>query len=228
MTTATIPPALFDFLRELRKNNDRDWFQANRNRYLADLRDPMLAFIAAFTAPLASVSPHFVADPRPNGGSLFPIYRDLRFSRDKTPYKTNAGAHFRHAAGRNAHAPGFYLHLEPGQCFAGCGVWRPGSPAIHRIRAAIHERQEAWTRITGAAKFTAAFELAGQSLKRAPRGYDAGHPLIGDLKRKDFVAVTRFSEAQAAAPDFLDRFAGIARRGAPFVEFLSRAVGVPF
>lgn len=140
-----VTPALFDFLRELRENNDREWFKANRARYFSDVRDPMLEFIADFAAPLAEISPHFVADPRPNGGSLFRIYRDLRFSPDKTPYKTNVGAHFRHAAGRDAHAPGFYLHLEPGMCFAGCGVWRPSGPAVRKIREAIHERQDAWT-----------------------------------------------------------------------------------
>ena len=107
MTTQPITTALFDFLRDLRENNDREWFQANKGRYLAEVRDPMLDFIGAFAAPLAEISPHFVADPRPNGGSLFRIYRDTRFSRDKTPYKTNAGAHFRHAAGKDAHAPGF-------------------------------------------------------------------------------------------------------------------------
>ena len=128
MTTEPITVALFDFLRDLRDNNDREWFAANKGRYVTDVRDPMLGFIADFAAPLAEISPHFVADPRANGGSLFRIYRDTRFSRDKTPYKTNVGAHFRHAAGKDAHAPGFYLHLEPGMCFAACGVWRPDRP----------------------------------------------------------------------------------------------------
>ena len=141
MTTQPITTALFDFLRDLRENNDREWFQANKGRYLAEVRDPMLDFIGAFAAPLAEISPHFVADPRPNGGSLFRIYRDTRFSRDKTPYKTNAGAHFRHAAGKDAHAPGFYLHLEPGMCFAGCGVWRPDGPTVTKIREAIDVEQ---------------------------------------------------------------------------------------
>ena len=228
MTTQPIPPALFDFLRELRKNNERPWFQANRKRYERDLRNPMLDFIRAFAAPLAEISPHCVADPRPNGGSLFRIYRDIRFSRDKTPYKTNAGAHFRHAAGKNVHAPGFYLHLEPGTCFVGCGVWRPDGPAVTRIRDAIVARPEEWTRITTSGDFIRTFALEGESLKRPPRGYDPEHPLTTDLKRKDFIAVAGFSEAEAVQPDFLDRFVAIARRGGPFVEFLSHAVGVPF
>ena len=148
MTAQLITPALFDFLRELGANNERPWFEENKARYRAEVRDPMLDFIQAFAEPLAEISPHFRADPRANGGSLFRIYRDTRFSKDKTPYKTNVGAHFRHEAGKDAHAPGFYLHLEPGMCFAGCGVWHPDSPTLGRIRDTIVEKPEEWTRIT--------------------------------------------------------------------------------
>ena len=223
-----ITSALFDFLRDLKEHNERPWFEANKDRYRAAARDPMLGFIAAFAGPLAEISPHFVADPRPNGGSLFRIYRDTRFSRDKTPYKTNVGAHFRHAAGKDAHAPGFYLHLEPGTCFAGCGIWRPDGPTLARIRDAIIAQPDAWRRLTAARAFTETFALEGESLKRPPRGYDAGHPLVEDLKRKDFVAVTRFPEAEVLAAGFPDRFTETVRRGAPFVRFLSQAAGVPF
>ncbi len=228
MTAPRFKPAFFDFLRELKANNERSWFEANKARYHADVRDPMLDFIAAFAAPLADVSPHFVADPRANGGSLFRIYRDTRFSPDKTPYKTNAGAHFRHVAGKDAHAPGFYLHLEPDSCFAACGVWHPDGEALAHIRNAIVDDPAGWKRITRVKAFRDTFTLPEQSLKRPPRGYDAGHPLIEDLKRKDFIASTVFHEADATHPDFLQRFAHIARRGAAFVGFLSRAVGVPF
>ena len=101
--------ALFDFLRELADNNDREWFADNKARYVAEVRDPMLDFIADFGPDLHKISARYVADPRANGGSLFRIHRDVRFAKDKRPYKTNAGAHFRHEAARNAHAPGFYL-----------------------------------------------------------------------------------------------------------------------
>ena len=228
MTAPRFKPAFFDFLRELKANNERSWFEANKARYHADVRDPMLDFIDAFGRPLAKISPHFVADPRANGGSLFRIYRDTRFSPDKTPYKTNAGAHFRHIAAKDAHAPGFYLHLEPDSCFAACGMWHPGGDALAEIRNAIVENPACWTHITQAKAFRDTFTLMGQSLKRPPRGYDAAHSLIEDLKRKDFIAGTVFHEADAIQPDFLQRFTHIARRGAAFVGFLSRAVGVPF
>ena len=228
MIARPLTPALFDFLRDLEANNERSWFEANKTRYRAEVRDPMLDFIAAFGELLEEISPHFRADPRPNGGSLFRIYRDTRFSRNKTPYKTNVGAHFRHTAGKDVHAPGFYLHLEPGACLAGCGVWLPDGPTLARIRNAIVDRPDEWQRITTARAFLETFALTGETLKRPPLGYDPGHPLIDELKRKSFVAVSRFPDADACRVDFLDRFAGIARTGSTFMAFLARAVGVPF
>ena len=97
-----------------------------------------------------------------------------------------------------------------------------------KIREAIDVERDAWTRVTTARDFTETFELEGDSLKRPPRGYEADHLLVEDLKRKDFVAVASFSEDEVLQVDFLDWLAGIARRGAPLVEFLSRAVGVDF
>ena len=113
-------------------------------------------------------------------------------------------------------------------CFAGCGVWHPDSPTLGRIRDAIVERPEEWTRITTGGDFCQTFRLAGEALKRPPRGYDPEHPLIEDLKRKDFVVIADVEEAEAVRPDFLDRFAAIARAGAEFTGYLCKAVGVPF
>ena len=102
---------LFIFLKDLAENNNREWFKANKDRYDEDVKEPALAFVQAFSAKLEKLSPHFRADPRANGGSLFRIYRDTRFSKDKSPYKTYTGIQFRHYAAKDAHAPGFYLHL---------------------------------------------------------------------------------------------------------------------
>jgi uncharacterized protein (TIGR02453 family) len=120
--TAHITPALFEFFRELKANNSKEWFAENKTRYEQQVREPLLAFIADFGLRLPAISPHYVADPRKSGGSLFRIYRDVRFSKDKTPYKTGAGIQFRHERGKDAHAPGFYLHLEPDGCFFGAGI----------------------------------------------------------------------------------------------------------
>src|SRR5260370_10119925 len=113
---------LFGFLEELRCNNRREWFEANRVRYERDVREPMLAFIADFAPRLRKISPQLIADPRPSGGSMFRIHRDLRFSPDKRPYKTHVAARFSHVMGRDVHAPGFYGHLEPSGVVSAAGI----------------------------------------------------------------------------------------------------------
>src|SRR5688572_4758258 len=115
-------PATFRFLRELARHNERDWFNTNKARFVSDVQEPALQFIADFAPKLEKLSPHFVADPRPQGGSLFRIYRDTRFSKDKTPYKTHVAMRFNHEAGPDVHAPGFYIHIEPGSSYAGVGL----------------------------------------------------------------------------------------------------------
>jgi uncharacterized protein (TIGR02453 family) len=221
-------PALFDFLRELGENNNRPWFEANRRRYEDDVRGPLARFVAEFAPHLHAISAEFVADPRPVGGSIFRIYRDTRFSKDKTPYKTNAGAHFRHSAGSNVHAPGFYLHLAPGEVFMACGVWQPDAPTLGRVRDAIVARADEWEAIKDEPAFRQVFSIGGDQLARPPRGYDPGHRLIEDLRRKDFVVTAPFSQAEACAPEFLERYAATCRTAAPFVRFLTEAVGQPW
>ena len=137
MPSAFITPGLFRFLKQLRRNNDREWFNANKQRYIDDVRDPLLAFVEMMGPKLRSISSEIVADSRPVGGSLFRIYRDTRFAKDKSPYKTHAGLHFRHRAGKTAFTPGFYPHLEPGQVFMGAGIWHPDTASLKEIREAI-------------------------------------------------------------------------------------------
>lgn len=225
---SSFDPAFFGFLRELAANNEREWFTANRERYLSEVRNPMLEFISDFAPHLAAISTHYVADPRANGGSLFRIHRDVRFSRDKRPYKTNAGAHFRHEAARNAHAPGFYLHLEPGRVFAAAGVWHPDGPALARIREALVEKTDAWREVTSPKALGPRAEMAGESLKRPPRGFDPDHPLIEDIKRKDFFAVARFTEEEACAPGFIEEFAATCRTFSPLARFLTNSLDLPW
>ena len=219
---------LFEFLDDLAENNDRDWFQAHRRRYIEHVRDPMLRFVAAFAPRLEGLSPHFVADPRPMGGSMFRIHRDVRFSRDKSPYKTMAAAQFRHEVGKDVHAPGFYVHLGRDEVFAGAGLWHPDAAALLAIREAIVADPDGWVALTTAEGFRAALTLGGDTLKRPPRGFDAGHPLIEDLKRKDFVCSATLSREDALRADFIDRFAALCEAAAPLVAFLTRAVGLPF
>ncbi|MEX2206899.1 MAG: DUF2461 domain-containing protein [Myxococcota bacterium] len=219
-----ITPRLFRFLRELERNNDRAWFAANKSRYLADVRDPLLVFIAAFAPELEKIAPDWVADPRPVGGSLLRIHRDTRFAKDKSPYKTHAAMAFRHAAGKELPGPAFYLHLGPGSVFAGAGIWHPMPDTLKQIRDAIVARPEHWRRTTRG-KGSAALDEDDQRLSRPPRGYDPEHPWIEDLKRKSFTTGTEFGEKDACAPGFLGAFAKSCRRAKPLVSFLSEAVG---
>jgi len=220
--TGYITPRTFRFFSELARNNDREWFEANKRRYIEEVRDPLVRFIEAFGPKLARISAHMVADPRPVGGSLFRIYRDTRFSKDKRPYKTHAGLSFRHADGRDVHAPVFYLHLEPGSVFAAAGMWRPPAESVKLVRDAIVAHPERWRRATR----TCPLGEHADGLKRAPRGYDPEHPLVEDLKRQSFITATSFTEKEACAPDFLDRFAQACRRATPLMQFLTGAVGL--
>jgi uncharacterized protein (TIGR02453 family) len=221
-------PRLFAFLRELAANNNREWFQANKARYEDDLKEPALRFISAVAPHLEKVSPHISADPRPVGGSLFRIYRDVRFGKDKSPYKTHCGIQFRHKAGRDAHAPGFYLHLEPGGCFAAAGMWSPPGPALRQIREAIVASPAEWKKAIGSAAFRKRFELSGASLKRAPKGFSPDHPMIEALRRTDFFGRTTMSQKAAGEADFPKQFAALCRSASPLMRFLCAAVDVPF
>jgi uncharacterized protein (TIGR02453 family) len=218
----------FGFLEELNQNNRREWFQANKERYRSVVQEPLLRFISDFADPLHEISPEFVADPRPSGGSMFRIYRDIRFSKDKSPYKTHAAAQFRHRAGRDAHAPGFYLHLEPANVFVGAGSWHPDREALEGIRTAISENPDRWRAVLEDPLFSKRHELVGESLKRPPRGFDPEHPMVEELKRKDFISIENFSQAKACSAGFIDMVAESYRSASPLVKFLTEAVGQRF
>jgi uncharacterized protein (TIGR02453 family) len=221
-------PGLFAFLRDLADNNDREWFAANKARYVAEVQEPALAFVEDVGLRLPDVSRHFVADARTTGGSLFRIYRDIRFSKDKSPYKTQVGIQFRHARARDAHAPGFYLHLEPGSVFMACGTWHPDRDTLHAIRTSIATRPGGWRAIVEEPAFQQRFRLGGETLKRPPAGFDRDHPLIEELKRKDFIAVAYLAESDATASGFLDRFVGLCAEAGEFMRFLCDSARVPY
>ena len=231
MTTTTsrgFDKSLLKFLKDLQKHNDRPWFQANKARYENEVREPALAFIRAFRAELGKISPFFIVSDQRVGGSLMRIYRDTRFAKDKTPYKTNVGIHFRHESCGDVHAPGFYVHIEPRSCFLGAGIWHPDAKSLAKVRAAIDEQPAAWKKARDNKKFRAAFELSGDSLKTAPRDYPKDHPLIEDLRRKDFIGVRNLTEADTTKPRFLKSVASAFQSSAPFVRFLCEAIGVEF
>ena len=219
----------FAFLSELADNNDRNWFQANQERYEEDVRLPALDFIDEFAGRLTKISPQFVADGRKQGGSLFRIQRDTRFGKDKTPYKTHTGMQFRHVAtSDDVHAPGFYLHIEPKACYAGVGLWRPATADAAKIRTKIAGDPTAWKKAAYGKRFTDVYEIGGDSLVRVPKGIDPDHQYAEDIRRKDFIGGTSLTEKQVTAESFLEDYTDMCKRAAPFVGFLCSAVGLEF
>lgn len=220
-------PRLFRFLAELEFNNEREWFAENRDRYERDVRGPAFAFIRAMGPKLTKISPHLVAADKKVGGSLMRVHRDIRFSKDKQPYKTNVGIQFRHSAGKDVHAPGLYVHLAVEGCFLGAGLWRPERESLAGIRRGIAEDPEAWKRLWKR-KGLAQWSLGGEALKRAPRGFDPGHPLIDEIKRTDFIAIHEIDTDEVLDPAFLQRVAARFRATQAFMRFLTRSVGLEF
>ena len=219
---AIFSPDLFEFLRQLKRHNNRAWFAKNKSRYHELVVEPALLFINSFALYLYKLSPFFLADARPTRGSLFRIYRDIRFSPDKRPFKTHVGIHFHHASGKDAHAPVFYLYLEPDNCFAAAGIWHPDNRALTRVRSAIVGEPEQWAAIRKKV------ELEGDSLARPPRGFDPDHRFIDDLKMKDYVTSIAFSEEEVCSQKFLRDFAVACRKMSPLVEFTTRALGLKY
>jgi uncharacterized protein (TIGR02453 family) len=144
MASTFFTPAFFAFLKDLKAHNDRAWFAANKARFVDDVETPMREFIEAFGGRLREISPAFVVDPRRIGGSMFRIYRDTRFSGDKSPFKTWMAARFRHRGPGEAGLPGFYLHLAPDECYGGGGIYHTDARVVTQNRQHIVSSPRAW------------------------------------------------------------------------------------
>lgn len=217
----------FKFLTDLEKNNSRDWFEANKHKYEETVREPALEYIEAMAPHLARISGSFIASPKKVGGSLMRVYRDVRFGKDKTPYKTNIGIQFRHVAGKDVHAPGFYMHIERSEIFVGAGIWRPDSTTINNMRMAMDESPADWKKIKNKV-LKEGFALHGDSLKKAPRGYDPEHPLIEDLRRKDFIVIQNLKRTLVTDKDFVKKSAALFASTKPLVQFICEANDLDF
>ena len=228
MASRFFTQASFDFLTKLDAHNNRPWFDRHKQEYEDAVRTPALNFISAMADDIAAISPHFLASPRKVGGSLMRVYRDVRFGRDKRPFKTNVGIQFRHFMGKDVHAPGFYVHLEPKECFVGVGIWHPDAPALNRIRASIVENPRSWVKVSRAKGFARKFQQAGDSLINAPRGYAKDHPLMEDLKRKDFIAITPLNIKRVTSAGFKADVVKSFQTAVPYIEFLCESLELPF
>ncbi|MCY3572112.1 MAG: DUF2461 domain-containing protein [Chloroflexi bacterium] len=220
---------LIDFLVGLSANNEREWFNARKDVYETVLREPALEYIRQVGGPLADISPHIRASDRKQGGSLMRIYRDVRFSRDKSPYKTNVGIQFRHESGKDVHAPGYYVHISIEECFIGAGSWMPDRDALLAYRRAVSEHPREWTALKELAE-TSEWSIDGHHdmLKRPPRGFSADDPMIEDIKRKHFIVTHRMEIEDVTAPDFVDYTIERFKESREWMAFLAKAIGLPF
>lgn len=224
MANQHFTPQSITFLRELARNNNRDWFEDNKAAYEESVRTPALQFITDMADDLARLSPHFLAIPRKVGGSLMRVHRDVRFGKDKRPYKTNIGIQFRHEQGKDVHAPGFYVHIEPDNCFIGVGIWKPDSTTLGKIRDSICERSEQWHSINNDKTFKRHFEISGDSLKRPPYGYAKDHPHMVDIKRKDFIALATLTDDNVLTNNFKKLVVTRFQAANDYMQFLCRAL----
>ena len=214
----------FTFLSSLARNNTREWFEEHKQDYENFVRTPALDFISDMADEMPALSPHFRALPNKVGGSLMRIQRNLRFSKDKTPYKTNIGIQFRHEAGKDIHAPGYYVHIEPGECFVGIGLWHPDTDALFKIREAIVKNSEAWVAARDDKTFRKHFTLEGDSLANAPRGFAKDHPLMEELKRKDFIGLAPLNQTDVTSKDFRALVVELFQQATPYMRFLCKAL----
>jgi uncharacterized protein (TIGR02453 family) len=228
MSDSIITPRLFKFLRELKKNNNREWFAENKSRYEQDVREPAVELVRQLEKPLSKAAPMLMAIAKGHGGSVMRIYKDTRFAKDKTPYKTNVGISLRHEACKDIHAPGVYIHLDPDECFIGAGCWRPDKNVLAATRAAIAQDAKRWKRVRDNKAFRESFELAGESLKTKPRDYPADHPMIDDLRRIDFIAVAPLSQKDFTSVTIVPKLIDHIKRSKPLMQFLCDAIEIPY
>lgn len=222
------PADTFRFLEDLKENNNRPWFAANKERYEQSFLQPALELIGCLERPFEAAAPMLRVEAKKMGGSLMRIYKDTRFSKDKTPYKTNIGIHFRHQAGKDAHAPGAYLHIATDECFFGVGIWRPPTEALRAIRTFISQNPTAWKKIAKNKNFGSNFTLYDDRLNSAPRGFDKADPLIDDLRLKSFIGMAPLSKKVLQSPQLVPTLSNLVKCGKPLMLALCEALNQPY
>ncbi|MGZ8412135.1 MAG: DUF2461 domain-containing protein [Gemmatirosa sp.] len=233
---ARFTPAALTYLRQLSRNNDRAWFEEHRDRYESAVRAPMLALIEEVDALLGDVAPEIVGERR---RSMFRIHRDVRFAKDKSPYKTNAAIWFFHrdvqrargggTAGGNVHGgAGFYFQIAPDECFSGGGLWMPPRPALVQVRDRLAARTLEWERIVGAPAFRRRFGALDDEamLTRVPRGFAPEHPAAPWLRCQSFTAGRAMTAEEVTGPRLAERLVKDYAALLPMVRWLNDALGL--
>ena len=209
----------FDFLRTLKENNDREWFNKNKSLYI-EQHNQIISFANEL---LILINQHDQIET-PNGKkSIYRIYRDTRFSKDKTPYKIHWGGYFKRATAKLR--GGYYFHIEPGNTFVGGGFWSPNTTDLKRIREEIATNDQELREIINAESFKNTFnELLGDQLKSAPKGYNKDHPAIDLLNYKQYLLMHKFTDKQALSPDFAKRVTDVFLQMRPFFNYMSEVL----
>lgn len=224
-----LTPAALRFFRQLAAHNNKQWFEAHRTQYEQEVRAPMRELIEELDVRFARFAPEIGGDPK---RSMFRINRDIRFSEDKSPYKTNAACWFHHrSASRRVGgeategSAGFYFHFEPGESLVGGGLWMPPRPQLNRLRDAIAERPDAFSRMmAGLPKRFAGLDDSAV-LKRMPRGYSEEHPAARWLRYQSFTSGRSLTDAQVTSARLPDLLAREFEQLLPLVRWLNGALG---
>ena len=217
------PKNAIDFLRRLKRNNNRPWFEKHKSEYETDVKLPMQSFISSLQPHFDSFAPEFDVNPK---RSLFRIYRDIRFSKDKTPYKTHVAAHFvLRGKPKGTEGSGYYLHIEPGSIFLGGGIYMPDSDQLKKIRREIANRPEVFLSIVNNNQFVKRFKkIDGDKLQRVPIGFDPNHSMAEWLKLKQFFVGVEWGEEKCLRAQFVKEVAKVFEVATPLVAFLNDAM----
>jgi uncharacterized protein (TIGR02453 family) len=207
------------FLRRLKRNNRREWFNAHREEYEHDVREPMIAIIERLAADFRAFAPELIASPKL---SLYRIYRDTRFSENKTPYKTHVAAVFPCRGLAKHEGAGMYFHVSPEDVWIGGGLWAPPPPQLQMVREHVAANSRKMKAIVTAPAFRRTLgELAGERLQRVPRGFPKDHEAAEYLKHRQFLAGAEFPATFATSPAFYRGLLDVFRRVAPLVRFIN-------
>jgi uncharacterized protein (TIGR02453 family) len=217
-----IKPATLHFIKQVSENNNREWFAEHKEEYEAARAD-VLAFTALLIPELAAIDKAFPKDTEAKN-CVLRIYRDVRFSKDKVPYKTNFGIFFA-VHGKAGTEPGYYINLQPGNCFFAAGYWMPDAASLKNIREEIDYNADEFLEIIQAKEFTKLFEISKEdTLKNAPKGYQTDHPMIEYLKLKSFNGIQRLPDKAFFEPGIVNKLKTAFESIYPFILFLRTAV----
>ncbi|MCX2449776.1 DUF2461 domain-containing protein [Pedobacter sp. PLR] len=217
--TTQIVPSNLAFLNKLKDHNDRDWFNANKEEFLQE-QSMVVNFAEAL---LQDLNTHDVIETASGAKSVYRIYRDTRFSKDKTPYKTHWSGSFKRA-GKNRRG-GYYFHIEPGNSFIGGGFWGPNTNDLKLIREDLSFDSTPLRKILASKSFSATFEnLKGEQLKTTPKGFDANDEAIDLLRYKQYLLLRKFSDEEVLSPDFLKEVGQTFKNMRPFLDYMSEVL----